>query len=156
MKSFGRTFGDKIRQIDPILFACTLILSAISLLTIFGAVDNFGRSKLIMQSAMVIVGTVGLFILANFDYRFFVDRFAIFMFLGSVLILAITLLFGSTGENMETANRSWLNIPFINIAIQPSEFVKLAFLCTFAKKIYKKNEKTIFSNTYNSHSCFLQ
>ena len=135
MKSFGRTFGDKIRRIDPILFACTFILSAISLLTIFGAVDNFGRSKLIMQSAMVIVGTVGLFIFANFDYRFFVDRFVIFMFLGSALILALTLIFGITGDNMETANRSWLNIPFINIAIQPSEFVKLAFLCTFAKHL---------------------
>ena len=135
MKSFGRTFGDKLRQIDPILFACTFILSAISLLTIFGAVDNFGRSKLIMQSAMVIVGTVGLFVFANFDYRFFVDRFSIFMFLGSALILAVTLLFGITGDNMETANRSWLNIPFINIAIQPSEFVKLAFLCTFAKHL---------------------
>ena len=135
MKSFGRTFGDKLRQIDPILFVCTLILSAISLLTIFGAVDNFGRSKLIMQSAMVIAGTVGLFVLANFDYRFFVDRFAIFMFLGSALLLAVTLLFGITGDNMETANRSWLNIPFINIAIQPSEFVKIAFLCTFAKHL---------------------
>ena len=135
MKSFGRTFGDKLRQIDPILFACTFILSAISLLTIFGAVENFGRSKLIMQSAMVIAGTVGLFVLANFDYRFFVDRFFVFLLLGSAFILAITLFFGSTGENMETANRSWLNIPFINIAIQPSEFVKLAFLCTFAKHL---------------------
>ena len=135
MKSFGRTFWDKIRQIDPILFACTFILSAISLLTIFGAVDNFGRSKLIMQSAMIIVGTVGLFVFANFDYRFFVDRFAIFLFLGSALILAVTLIFGSTGENMDTANRSWLRIPFVNIAIQPSEFVKLAFLCTFAKHL---------------------
>ena len=135
MKSFGRTFRDKIRQIDIVLFVCTFILSTISLLTIFGAVDNFGRSKLIMQSAMVIVGTVGLFIFANFDYRFFVDRFAIFLFLGSALILAVTLIFGSTGDNMETANRSWLNIPFVNIAIQPSEFVKLAFLCTFAKHL---------------------
>ena len=135
MKSFGRTFGDKLRQIDPVLFACTFILSAISLLTIFGAVDNFGRSKLIMQSAMVIAGTVGLFILANFDYRFFVDRYFVFLLLGSALILAVTLFFGITGDNMETANRSWLNIPFINIAIQPSEFVKFAFLCTFAKHL---------------------
>ena len=135
MKSFGGTFWDKLRRIDPVLFACTAILSLISLITIFGAIDNFGRSKLVMQSAMVIVGTVGLFILANFDYRFFVDRFAIFLFLGSALILAVTLIFGSTGANMETANRSWLNIPIINIAIQPSEFVKLAFLCTFAKHL---------------------
>ena len=135
MKSFGRTLWDKLRQIDSVLFACTFILSAISLITIFGAVDNFGRSKLIMQSAMVVLGTVAIFFLANFDYRFFVDRFFVFMLLGSVLILAVTLLFGSTGESRETANRSWLNIPIINIAIQPSEFVKLAFLCTFAKHL---------------------
>ena len=141
MKSFGRTFWDKLRQIDPILFACTTILSLISLITIFGAIDNFGRSKLIMQTAMVIVGSIGLFIFANFDYRFFVDRFAVFLFLGSALILAVTLIFGSTGANMETANRSWLNIPIINIAIQPSEFVKLAFLCTFAKHLDTVKER---------------
>lgn len=137
MKTFGRTLWDKVRQVDSVLFACTFILSAISLITIFGAVDNFGRSKLIMQSAMVLLGTVTIFFLANFDYRFFVDRFFVFMLLGSVLILAVTLLFGSTGETRETANRSWLNIPIINIAIQPSEFVKLAFLCTFAKHLDK-------------------
>ena len=135
MKSVGRTFWDKLRQVDPILFFCTLFLSAISLLTIFGAVDNFGKSKLVMQTAMVLLGTVSIFIIANFDYRFFVDRFAIVLFLGSVAILAVTLIFGSTGENMETANRSWLRIPGIGIAIQPSEFVKLAFLCTFAKHL---------------------
>ena len=135
MKSFGRTFWDKLRQVDPILFFCTLFLSAISLLTIFGAVDNFGKSKLVMQTAMVLLGTVSIFIIANFDYRFFVDRFAIVLFLGSIAILAVTLIFGSTGENMETANRSWLRIPGIGIAIQPSEFVKLAFLCTFAKHL---------------------
>ena len=135
MKSFGRTFWDKLWQVDPILFFCTLFLSAISLLTIFGAVDNFGKSKLVMQTAMVLLGTVSIFIIANFDYRFFVDRFAIVLFLGSIAILAVTLIFGSTGENMETANRSWLRIPGIGIAIQPSEFVKLAFLCTFAKHL---------------------
>ena len=135
MKSFGRTFWDKLRQVDPILFFCTLFLSAISLLTIFGAVDNFGKSKLVMQTAMVLLGTVSIFIIANFDYRFFVDRFAIVLFLGSIAILAVTLIFGSTGENMETANRSWLRIPGVGIAIQPSEFVKLAFLCTFAKHL---------------------
>ena len=133
--SFGRNLWDKIRRVDPILFFCTLLLSGISILTIFGAVDNFGKSKLIMQTAMVLVGTVALFVIANVDYRFFVDRFAIFLFVGSILILGVTLIFGSTGENMETANRSWLEIPGIGIAIQPSEFVKLAFLCTFAKHL---------------------
>lgn len=135
MKIFGMSFADRLKHVDPILFICTTVLSFISILTIFGAVDNFGRSKLVMQIAMTLVGSVALFILANIDYRFFVDRFAIVMFLASAFLLALTLLFGSTGANMETANRSWINIPIVNIAIQPSEFVKIAFMCTFAKHL---------------------
>ena len=132
---FGISFRDRLRHIDPILFGCMAFLSLVSIITIFGAVDNFGRSKLIMQVAMTLAGAIALFIVANVDYRFFVDRFAIIMLGASVILLALTLIFGSTGENMETANRSWLRIPIVNIAIQPSEFVKITFLCTFAKHI---------------------
>lgn len=135
MKKYGMSLGDRFRHVDPILFICTTLLSFMSILTIYGAVDNFGKSKLTMQIAMTLAGMVALFIVANIDYRFFVDRFAIVMFLASVFLLAVTLLFGSTGENMETANRSWIRIPIVDIAVQPSEFVKIAFLCTFAKHI---------------------
>ncbi len=125
----------QLKKIDPILFAASSFLSAVSILVIFGCVDNFGRSKLIMQIAMTAVGMVGVFLLANIDYKFFVDRLWLFLLIGSVLLLVITLIFGSTGENRETGNTSWLTIPFIGIAIQPSEFVKIAFLCTFSKHI---------------------
>ncbi len=130
-----------VKRIDPVLFFACAFLSAVSILTIFGSVENFGRSKLIMQCAMTLVGMVGVFVLANIDYKFFVDRFYVFMFAASVALLIITLIFGSTGENMETANKSWLEIPIINIAIQPSEFVKITFLCTFSKHIDLVKEK---------------
>ncbi len=126
---------EKLKCIDPVLFTCSAILSLISIITIFGAVDNFGKSKLIMQVAMTLAGMIAIFIVANLDYRFLVDKLALVMFIASAAILIITLVFGSTGENMETANKSWLNIPIINIAIQPSEFVKIAFICTFAKHL---------------------
>lgn len=32
-------------------------------------------------------------------------------------------------------NKSWINIPGINLDVQPSEFVKIIFICTFAKHI---------------------
>lgn len=131
----GSSLRDRIKHIDPILFVCMAFLSLVSIVTIFGAVDNFGRSKLIMQVAMMILGIIALFIVANVDYRFFVDRFALLMLGASIVLLVLTLIFGSTGENMETANRSWLRIPIVNIAVQPSEFVKIAFICTFAKHI---------------------
>ena len=141
MRVFGVSFGERIKRIDPILFVASAFLSLVSILTILGSVENFGRSKLIMQIAMTAVGVVGIFLLANIDYRFFVDRFWIFMLLGSVLLLAVTLLFGISGTNMETENTSWIVIPGIGIAIQPSEFVKITFICTFSKHIDMIKEK---------------
>ena len=141
MKIFGQTIYERIKKIDPILFITVAFLSFMSILTIFGSVENFGKSKLVMQVAMTVMGTLALFILANIDYKIFVDRLPLVLFVGSVLLLLVTLIFGITGTNMETANKSWIKIPVINIAIQPSEFVKIAFLCTFSKHIDVVKEK---------------
>lgn len=138
MRSFGVKFKERFKRMDTILLICTTILSVMSLVTILGGVDNFGKTKLIMQVAMTVIGFVFVFIIANMDYRYTVDQLYILMFLFSVLILAVTLLFGISGANMETSNRSWLTIIKIGgttISIQPSEFVKLTFICTFAKHI---------------------
>ena len=136
-----RAIWKSLRRIDPILFGLTAFLSLVSILTIFGAVDNFGRSKLIMQTAMTAAGMIAVWIIANLDYRFLVDRFFWVLLIGSALLLAVTLIFGSTGEHRETANRSWLTIPLVGIAIQPSEFVKIAFLCTFSKHLERSRDK---------------
>lgn len=132
IRDVRRTAFDMIRKVDPILFICTLVLTGISLLTIWGAVDNFGGRKLKMQIAMAVLGIIMTFVVANLDYRVILDRLSLFMLIFSVAILALTLLVGTTGENIETSNRSWLNIPIVNIAIQPSEFVKITFICTFS------------------------
>jgi len=141
MQIFGVSLKDRLRRIDPILFWTTFFLSVVSIVTVFGAVDNFGKSKLIMQCAMTAVGSIAVLIFANMDYRFFVDRFHLVLFFGSALLLAVTLVFGSSGENIETANRSWLRIPIIGIAIQPSEFVKIAFLFSFSRHIDRVKDK---------------
>ncbi len=141
MRIFGEPLGKRLKCMDPIILACTAFLSVMSILTVIGAVDNFGRSKLIMQVAMTLAGLFAAFVLANLDYHFFVDRLAIVMFIASAFLLAITLIFGSTGENIDTANRSWLRLPVVGIAIQPSEFVKITFLCTFSKHIEMVREK---------------
>ena len=127
--------SDAVRRVDPILLACTTVLSLISLLTVYGAVDNFGMSKLRMQFAMTVMGVFLTFIVANLDYHVILDRLWLIMLVFSVGILGVTLVAGDTGAGMETANKSWLTIPGIGIAIQPSEFVKITFICTFAKHL---------------------
>ena len=133
--SIGKYIKNCIKSIDPILFICTVLLSLISIVTIFGAVDNFGTRKLIMQVAMTVAGIIATLVIANIDYHDIVDKLWLYMLGASALLLVITLIFGSSGENMETSNMSWLKIPGIGIMIQPSEFVKIAMVCTYAKHI---------------------
>ena len=127
-----RAFGN----LDPTLFFCSLLLSVVSIVTIVGAVHNFGYSKLRMQVFIFIIGTILTVIVASIDFRELVNKLWIPMIVGSVLLLVLTLVFGVSGASMETANRSWLKIPFTGIMIQPSEFVRVTFICTFAKHLF--------------------
>ncbi|MBQ4112988.1 MAG: FtsW/RodA/SpoVE family cell cycle protein [Clostridia bacterium] len=135
MEKIKRFLADAIRRVDWVLLLCTTVLSVISLVTVYGAVDNFGMSKLRMQFAMTVLGIVITFIVANLDYHVIVDRLWLFMLIFSVGLLGLTLIAGDTGAGMETNNKSWLTIPIVGIAIQPSEFVKITFICTFAKHL---------------------
>jgi rod shape determining protein RodA len=128
--------SDALRRVDWVLLLCTTVLSVISLVTVYGAVDNFGMSKLKMQFAMTVVGILLTFIMANLDYHVILDRLWLPLLLFSAGILALTLVAGDTGAAMETAGKSWLTIPVVGIAIQPSEFVKITFICTFAKHLH--------------------
>lgn len=136
MQKVWSMIKEAIRSIDPVLFGCATLLSVISIVTIWGAVDNFGTSKLKMQVAIFIVGIFVTVVIALIDYRVIVDKLWIWMLVGSVLLLVVTLLFGSSGENRETANTSWLKIPGTGFMIQPSEFIKFTFICTFAKHLF--------------------
>ena len=128
--------ADAVRRVDWVLLLCTTVLSVISLVTVYGAVDNFGMSKLKMQFAMTVVGILLTFIVANLDYHLILDRLWLPLLIFSAGILGLTLVAGDTGAAMETAGKSWLTIPVVGIAIQPSEFVKITFICTFAKHLH--------------------
>lgn len=128
------------RNVDPVLFCCAMLLSLISIVTVFGAVDNFGQSKLKMQLAMFVLGMIVTVVIACIDYRVIVDKLWLYMLIGSVLLLIITLIWGSSGADRETANKSWLEIPFTGFMIQPSEFIKFTFVCTFSKHLYSVRE----------------
>lgn len=136
LQKIGRIVLEAIRKLDPVLFSCSTLLSVISILTVWGAVDNFGRSKLRMQIFIFILGIIVTVLIAYVDFRVIVDKLWLPMIIASVALLALTLIVGSSGENMETANKSWLAIPGTGLMIQPSEFVKFTFICTFSKHLF--------------------
>lgn len=131
MKVVKRSLLEKLKCFDPFLMLCTVGLSLVSVAVLWGGRGDFGSRAFLMQLAMSVAGIVAAIVLASFDYEHIVNKYYIVAFLGSVLILAVTALFGvSIGSN-----RSWLEIPIVGIAVQPSEFVKAAYIMTFAKHL---------------------
>lgn len=141
MKKIRQYILHAIRSVDPVLFVCVTLLCLLSILTVWGAVDNFGRSKLRMQIAMFFVGMIATVVIASFDFRAIVDRLWLPMLVGAGLILVITLIWGESGVNMETGNKSWLKIPLVGVMIQPSEFVKFVLVCSFSKHLFEVRDR---------------
>lgn len=141
MQKLRQTIVGAVRCVDPVLFFCVMALCFISIVTVYGAVDNFGQSKLKMQVAMFLVGSVVTVVIASIDFRLIVDKLWLPMLIASALILAITLIWGESGVNMETGNKSWLTIPIVGMMIQPSEFVKFAFVCSFSKHLFTLQDR---------------
>ena len=134
IKAIGNYFKKAIYNLDPILFICVTLLSFISIITIAGMGD-LGKRTLIMQIAMTVAGAFMLLIIANLDYHWIVDKLWIIFIGAGALFLIVTLVFGVSGVTIETGNKSWLRIPIVGVMIQPSEFVKILLICSFAKHL---------------------
>ena len=139
LRSIGKFIRNSFARLDKTVFVCSMIITLMSLITIFGARENFGTSKLVMQIAMTFVGICAVLLIVHIDYRIFVERYWFILWIGSLALLLITLLIGATGANgTESANKSWLTIIKIGgreFMIQPSEFVKIAFIISFSKHL---------------------
>lgn len=144
-KSIGRYLKNSFERFDKPLLILSMLITIMSLVTIFSARENFGSSKLIMQIAMTAVGICGIIVLVNLDYRIFVERYWKILWFISIALLGFTLIFGDTGANgAETTNRSWLTIVKLgsrSFQIQPSEFVKIAFIISFSKHLSMVKDK---------------
>ena len=138
-RAIGKYLKNSFARFDKPVLIFSMIITLMSLVTIFSARENFGTSKFVMQLAMTLVGLCGIIVLVNIDYRIFVDRYWFILLIVSVLLLGITLIVGDTGANgTETTNKSWLTIIDIGsrkFQIQPSEFVKIAFIISFSKHL---------------------
>ncbi len=138
-RSVGKYIRNAFARFDKPVLIFSMLITLMSLVTIYGARENFGISKLIMQVAMTVVGICAIMVMVNIDYRLFVERYSVILWIVSVALLGITLIFGDTGANgTVTTNRSWLTILSVGgrkFQIQPSEFVKIAFIISFSKHV---------------------
>lgn len=144
-RSLGKYLKNSFIRFDKPVLIYSMLITLMSLVTIFSARENFGMSKLIMQLAMTIVGLCAIVVIVNIDYKLFVERYSILLFIVSCALLIITLIIGETGANgAESTNKSWLKIidlGSIEFSIQPSEFIKIAFIISFSKHLSSVKNK---------------
>jgi rod shape determining protein RodA len=128
-KVFG-FIAQYFKKLDKNLFLAVFILGLFSVVLLYsmnvnGLTSNFYR----MQGFMLIGGAVAALIISALDYRKFTKLW--FLFAPAIVIMCL-LVFTPLGyKPQDDANDiAWLDLGFTTI--QPSEFLKIAFILTFA------------------------
>lgn len=133
LRDIAREALGNIRRMDFALLAATSALSLASILTLAGGYSSFGAKRVLMQLGATCVGFVLMLLIATVDYRVIAQKLGLYIYGASLLLLVITLIFGTS----EGENKSWLYLPLIPFGIQPSEFIKASLLLTFSYHLYR-------------------
>lgn len=139
MRSFRDVVAEavsNIKRMDFALLAATSALSLAGIVTLIGGYSTFGLKRIVMQLGATCVGFVLMLLVATVDYRVIAQKLGIFIYGASLLLLVVTLVFGTS----EGENKSWLYLPLIPFGIQPSEFIKASLLLTFSYHLYRVRE----------------
>lgn len=121
-------------------------MNFLSLLVLYGGQSVFGIRRFYVQFGATVIGICIMLAISLIDYDAIISRFALPMFIVSVIMLASLMVIGTDNGS---GNRSWIHIPIINLDMQPSEFVKILFICTFSKHIDR-----VKSNINKLTTCF--
>jgi rod shape determining protein RodA len=131
---------------DWLLLLPCIGLSLLSLCLLLGIYRTryIPQPKLNMRSIMIQgiatgLGAVFAVILANINYRALADKWKIYV-PAAYLFMLSTFVFG-VGTSVSPEDKRWLIIPGINMSVQPSEFLKLAFILSFAYHVYKTQDR---------------
>lgn len=129
------SFKQYIRETDKWLLLFTIAASVYGIMLVFSATyENRSEGALIPRDALVmmiafLLGIVACMILSSIDYEI-MTRLWILVAVGCVLLMVITLIFGTALNPERQDARSWLD--FGPVSFQPSELVKVGFILTFS------------------------
>ncbi|MBI5328212.1 MAG: rod shape-determining protein RodA [Deltaproteobacteria bacterium] len=112
---------------DWSIFSLTILLSIIGIINIYSATMIGGSGNLYKKQLIWFLIGFGFMTAITFINYIHLERFAYPIYILSIFLLLLTLLFGRTTSG---ATR-WLNLGFISF--QPSEFAKLAVIIILAK-----------------------
>lgn len=126
-KCYGEpSLGARLKTLDFRFFALCAALCAFGIFWVASATRYLGSIKpVLVQSIAALLGLLLMLPLGVLNFEKYRKKLTIALFFASVALLLLTLVIGR-GDG----NRNWIDIPLVGISVQPSEFVKLGFICT--------------------------
>lgn len=141
MKKFFKRLSSYYKKMDKIILLLVTICAALGVVMLYtiasnGLDDMVSMRQVYTQSGAVALGIAGCFVLSAIDYH----KLAKLWFVHMPLALALTALtFTSLGFGREGADdRAWIDLGFITL--QPSEFLKISFILSFAYHLFRDKE----------------
>ena len=136
---FWQYVRDFFRETDFLLLVPCLILSAYGILmvhsaTLYKITDGsvLHRDTLVMLIA-VLAGIFASLVISVVDYEFVIRLWPVVA--GVSLLLMLMLFKWGVSPNGRDDAITWLQVPKLNITVQPSEILKVAFIITFSMHI---------------------
>ncbi|MBR5782625.1 MAG: rod shape-determining protein RodA [Clostridia bacterium] len=131
VSAFFFKIKDLISQMDGMLAALVALCCGYGLLLITTATHSFGTIKnVIVHGGGIMLGIVAIFVIVMVDVEN-LSAFSKFLYPLAVVMMIATLILGT--ERM--GNKNWIILG--PVSIQPSEFVKIIFIITFATHLKK-------------------
>lgn len=131
------TFWDYLKKLDKSLLISVSICAIISILSLYSIyksqVVEISENQWFIQTISVLIGIISCFIITAIDYHKIANLW--FLYVPLALIL-VGLTFTSLGYGRGNADDiAWIEIG--SVSIQPSEFLKVAFLLSFSLHLSK-------------------
>ena len=138
MKEFSVTNSEKFKRIDPVILFCVFGMNLISIITLASASDSFSSNWYVtVQTLASVVGFALMLLISFIDYDALITKGKFVFFALSILLILWVKFFGEGS----LGNKNWITIPNTPISIQPTEFVKITFIITFAMHLAYLKDK---------------
>lgn len=125
LKSLWNVF----RRGDLVLLTICLMASVFGCVVIASATAHSGSSRyLIVQIGAIIIGVLSYVLVSAIDLDFISEHRGVLVIFNIFLLLLLI----PFGEDFDSGNRSWLNLPLIPFSIQPAELCKITYVLIMA------------------------
>lgn len=144
MKAILQHIGQFFRKMDKLMFLAAVALGIFGIVMLYSiancgvnSYEDFTPDLYRGQLRYLLIGIAGTLIIGGLDYNRYIKLW--FLYAPATLLLVL-LTFTSLGYGVAGADdRNWLKIG--SFSLQPSEFLKVAFIMTFALHLSKVGDQ---------------